>query len=68
MPSRRSGEVVLVLGDRQERLEELFESVELGAVFACEDCMPYENDKPIWICRNLRLPVDQLWPQLGNYH
>ena len=56
------------MGDGRERLGELFESVELGAVFECDDCMPYENDKPIWICRNLRLPVEQLWPQIGNYN
>jgi hypothetical protein len=62
-----SGEVMLVMGDDAERLNELFESVELGATFHCDDCMPYENDKPIWVCRNMRLPFEQLWPQIGHY-
>ena len=66
-PGRCTGDVLIVLADNRERLEELFEQVELGAVFDCRDCMPYEDDKPIWIARRLRVPLGELWPQIKHY-
>ncbi len=66
-PGSCSGEVLLVLGDHRERLAELFEAVELGATFACRDCMPYENDLPIWIARRPRGELGALWPKIKNY-
>ena len=66
-PGKCTGDVLIVLADNRERLEELFEQVELGAVFDCRDCMPYEDDKPIWIARGLRVPLDELWPQIKHF-
>jgi hypothetical protein len=67
-PGGCSGEVLVVLGDRREGLEELFETVELGATFNCRDCMPYENDLPIWVARGLRMPIPELWASIKNYN
>lgn len=67
-PGECTGEVVLVIGDEGERLEELFAEVELGAVFDCTDCMPYEDGRPVWVCRGLEMPVEELWPQVKNYN
>jgi len=66
-PGDCTGDVLIVLADNRERLEELFEHVELGAVFDCPDCMPYEDDKPIWIVRGLRMPLSELWPQIKHF-
>jgi hypothetical protein len=66
-PGDCRGDVLIVLADNRERLEELFEHVELGAVFDCPDCMPYEDDKPIWIVRGLRVPLRELWPQIKHF-
>jgi hypothetical protein len=66
-PRGCTGEVLIVIGDDRERLEELFESVEPAAVHTCGDCMPYENHKPIWVCRDLKMSIDELWPQIGHY-
>lgn len=59
--------MLIVIGDERERLLELFESVELGATFDCLDCMPYEDDQAIWICRRLRMPVAELWPAIKRF-
>jgi hypothetical protein len=67
-PGGCSGEVLVVLGDRRERLEELFESVDLGATFTCRDCMPYENDKRIWVVRGLRGPIPELWVGIKHFN
>lgn len=67
-PGDCTGEVLIVIGGSRERLEMRFESVEQGAFFTCQDCMPYENNKPIWICRGMRLPIDTLWPQIRDFN
>jgi hypothetical protein len=63
-PRECRGDVLLVIGDRREKLEALFTTVELGATYTCLDCMPYENHKPIWVARGLRTPIHELWPRL----
>ena len=66
-PQGCTGEVLIVIGDDREDLERLFETVELATIYTCDDCMPYENDKPIWVCRGLKTPFETLWPQIGHY-
>ncbi len=66
-PGDCSGEVMLVIGGRRERLEEIFEHVEHGTTYTCTDCMPYENHKAIWVARGLRMPIDELWPRIRSY-
>ena len=66
-PRDCTGEVVIVIGDNRRRLEELFSSVEPGAVYRCGDCMPYEAEKPIWIARGGKVPVGELWPQIKRF-
>ena len=40
---------------------------EHAATVDCRYCMPYEDDKPIWIARNLRRPVAETWPSVKHY-
>jgi 4-amino-4-deoxy-L-arabinose transferase-like glycosyltransferase len=62
-----SGEILLVLGDDAERLGRLFEEVELGATFDCRDCMPYEDELPVWIVRRPRAALAGLWPRIKHF-
>jgi hypothetical protein len=57
----------IVIGDDRETLETIFDSVELGATFTCDLCMPYENDNPIWVCRRMKMPIDVLWLQAKKF-
>jgi hypothetical protein len=66
-PGRCTGEVLVVIGGRRERLDELFADVRLGGVSRCADCMPYENDLSIWIGRGLKQPIAELWPGLKGF-
>jgi hypothetical protein len=66
-PGRCTGEVLVVIGDRRERLEELFADVRLGAVTHCVDCMPYEDGHPIWVARDLKQPIANHWPRLKGF-
>lgn len=66
-PRDCTGDVWIVIGDDRKTLEQLFEAVQLGATFTCQDCMPYENNNPIWIARRLKQPVSKLWPDIKHY-
>ncbi len=60
-------EVLLVIGDDAERLGELFFEVERGATFDCRDCMPYEDELPVWIVRRPRADLRALWPRIKHF-
>ncbi len=61
------GDLVVVIDGDEEDLREVFEEVVRAATYTCQDCMPYENDKPIWICRRARIPIATLWPELRHF-
>jgi hypothetical protein len=73
-PGDISTKVGIIFGmshDVEESLEDLrqyFESVELGAVFTCTYCMPYENNRPIIICRGMKASLQEIWAQEKHYN
>jgi hypothetical protein len=66
-PGAATGEVVVVLGGELDDLERRFESVELAGVAACDYCIPYERDLPIYVCRDPLLTIEELWPLAKHY-
>jgi Dolichyl-phosphate-mannose-protein mannosyltransferase len=66
-PRAATWHTVIVHGDDESRLRELFESVEPHGRTSCGLCMPYENDVKIWICRRPRVPLAIIWPQSKNF-
>ena len=62
-----SGDVVIIIGGGREDHERVFASVEKATTYTCQDCMPYENNKPIWIARDAQVTIEELWPQLRHY-
>ena len=66
-PRGHSGEVMIGIGGSREYLIEVFEEVEIAARTDCGYCMPYENNQPIWLCRRLRAPIEELWPELKHF-
>lgn len=66
-PGNASGRVVIVLGSNQEQLQQNFESVEPVTVSRCVYCMPYENNVPVFICRNIRTPLKEIWPRIKSF-
>jgi len=66
-PGDWSGEVLVLYGDSREEAESAFEDVtEIGRVH-CPDCMPYEDDNPILLCRRPKWGVVELWPLTKEY-
>jgi len=66
-PNGCSGEVVIIIGGEREDHEASFATVEQVALYTCEDCMPYEDDKAIFVARGLRTSIAEVWPHAKHY-
>ena len=67
-PRGCTGEVLVVLGGDEEEMRCVFDSLERAGTFTCTDCMPYENDRPIWVGRGMHPALAELWPRLKAYN
>jgi hypothetical protein len=67
-PRDWNGEVILVLDADDEDERELFGSVEdLGQVASSPWAMPYERRNHIFLCRGLKVSVQELWPRVKKW-
>ncbi|MCP5052667.1 MAG: glycosyltransferase family 39 protein, partial [bacterium] len=66
-PGDKDINVVIKLNGSPESLKKLFTEVTLAATFTCDYCMPYENNMPIYICKGIKVPLNELWPRLKHY-
>jgi len=66
-PRGATGEVMIVLDDDRETLLKIFDQVEEVAVVRHPYAMPYENDKPVHLCRGMKLPMRELWPRIKKW-
>src|SRR5512132_1140064 len=67
-PRDWTGEVSLVLDTNDEDERELFGSVEdLGQVVSSPWAMPFERRMHIFLCRNLKISVRELWPRVKKW-
>jgi hypothetical protein len=66
-PRGCTGEVIIALGGDRHGYEEWFATVEQAAIHTCVDCMPYENNLPIWVLRRIRVPLAETWPRVKHF-
>jgi hypothetical protein len=66
-PREYTGESMIVMADRQERLEQLFTSVQKMAHVDHPYSMPYEHFD-VFYCRGLKQPLRDLWPSLKHWN
>jgi hypothetical protein len=65
-PRGYTGESMIVMADRQARLEQRFASVrKVGSVYHPYS-MPYEHFD-VFYCQGLKRPLGEIWPQLKNW-
>jgi len=65
-PRDYTGESMIVMDDSQERLEQLFASVQKVASVYHPYSMPYEHSD-VFYCRGLKQPLKELWPQVKHW-
>jgi 4-amino-4-deoxy-L-arabinose transferase-like glycosyltransferase len=66
-PDAASSEVLLILGGEASEHGECGSLQQVGTV-ECGDCMPYENHQPIWVCRDLPVSFEEIWPGEKHYN
>jgi hypothetical protein len=66
-PQQYGGEVVVTVGIPIEKLQTLFNHIELAATIQNEYAIPEENNLPVYICREPKLTLEQVWPSLKFY-
>jgi hypothetical protein len=64
-------DVLIVTGGTREDLLRYFNKVEQPATIRCDYCMPYENNRPVFLCRkpkeNLRTALPTIWARDKNF-
>ncbi|HEY3794483.1 MAG TPA: glycosyltransferase family 39 protein [Bradyrhizobium sp.] len=66
-PRGHDGSLIIHVGGDIERWRRICGSVEAAGSFGNPYTMPYENNRAIFICRDLRMPLEQLWPRLKRF-
>lgn len=66
-PNGCSGEVVVSIGVPRERLQAVFGEIEESDTAQCENCMPDEDDLPVYVCRDPKMPFREAWPLFKHY-
>ncbi len=66
-PRGADGSCMIVIVDDQATLAKLFRQVRLGAIYECQNCMPYESGLNIHLCRGLKGRIADLWPRVKHY-
>lgn len=59
-------ENLIILGGRLDEYDECCQVYQAGTT-DCTYCMPYEDNVPIFVCRNLRVDPLKVWPGLRNF-
>jgi hypothetical protein len=67
-PGDYKGDLMIILSDEVGDKSELFEEViEMGTVHS-KYAIPYENNLKVYLCKNLRKPLDELWPKIKSFN
>jgi hypothetical protein len=66
-PNGFTGEVLIALTQSRERLEARFEDVQQVGTIECQHCMPYQNHRPVFVCRRPKQPIAEIWPQVKHF-
>jgi hypothetical protein len=66
-PRGYSGEVVISLGVHYQVIEQLFDEIQPAATISTPYAMPVENHLPVYVCRQPKAPLAQMWPKLRYY-
>jgi len=67
-PGDATGEVVIALGIGEEFLRARFEGVEQSAIVTCDHCTSEENDLPVYVLRQPRRPLAEMWADFKHYN
>jgi hypothetical protein len=67
-PGDADGSIVVIAGGKRERWERHWSTIEEVAVWECGYCLPGRNHSTVYVARNPRAPLDQMWADLRVYN
>jgi hypothetical protein len=66
-PRGHDGSVIIHINGDPDFWRHLCQTVEVAGTFGVPYAMPYENGRPIFICRGLRFNLIKAWPHFRRY-
>lgn len=66
-PGKTDPQVLIVIGGNPDDARRVFGDVRAAGLITHPYVMPYENNLTIWVCRQPKAPLRQLWPKLKDY-
>jgi 4-amino-4-deoxy-L-arabinose transferase-like glycosyltransferase len=66
-PRDYTGECVITIGEKLEDVQKTFNQIELAATFTHPYVLPHENNQPIFVCRQPKAPLKEIWPRVKCY-
>jgi uncharacterized membrane protein len=63
-PGQRTAAVVIAVGGDESEYQSLFERCEVAAVSDHPYARSFERNRPVYVCRGPKLPVEELWLRL----
>ncbi len=67
-PKGHTANVLIIVGGSKEDHEDSFKEVIEMDRTNCTYCMPYENNKPIYLCRGIKRPIKEIWPTVKHFN
>jgi len=56
------------LGGKESDHSKNYGAVTLAGVHTCRYCMPYENNLNIFVARQRRRPIEEVWVESHSFH
>lgn len=66
-PRDYTGECVITIGEKLSDVQKSFDQTDLAAVFTHPYAIPHENNLPIFVCRQPKRPLKEIWPDVKCY-
>jgi hypothetical protein len=66
-PRGFNGDVLIAIGGELEDHKKSFREVTQVSTIDCKYCMPYEDNVPVFLCRNLYRDINEIWPRVKHY-
>lgn len=67
-PGDADGSVVVILGGEREHWTQYWKTLEEAAVWDCGYCTATRNHQSVFVAREPRQPLPEMWPKLRHYN
>ncbi len=62
-----AAEVYIFIGEEWNNYQKYFNKVEQAATIRCGYCMPYENNLPLYVCKDKKINISERWESMKHY-